>query len=155
QVNQCCASAASYLPSPGGPFFTHLPAKAPRNSNIVYPSAISQVPTWSVTEPRRCPFCNSEGSFLGRRVDTLPVARCALCACCFVSDAPTEASLRTFYSKYQDYRVQDLSPQRAGWLKTHALALARRDRVVRLISSLKVSPTSRVLDVGCGSGGFL
>jgi 2-polyprenyl-3-methyl-5-hydroxy-6-metoxy-1,4-benzoquinol methylase len=112
-----------------------------------------RIPKWDIEDliPRACPICGSVSPpprF--RRPDGLFVGLCGTCYTYFVSPAPSERQLASFYSTYdRDHRL-------AGEVSPKGLARAYRgidplaDLKVRELSSLMAFRGAKVLDVGFG-----
>jgi 2-polyprenyl-3-methyl-5-hydroxy-6-metoxy-1,4-benzoquinol methylase len=108
-------------------------------------------------EPRACPVCGAWNGQVLRRPDDLPVAYCAICALWYVASVPRPEKLERFY---QDYWGASRSARRdartAKFMLWAARGNARADfRMNRLAAILGTLRGKRVVDVGCGLGGFL
>jgi 2-polyprenyl-3-methyl-5-hydroxy-6-metoxy-1,4-benzoquinol methylase len=96
---------------------------------------------------RACPVCQSDRWQLHWRKGDLQIVRCSDCAMVFVNPAPTAMASGEFYdTEGADYY---LSPAKLA----SDYADVRFERELRLLR--KFCPRGAVLDVGCGSGGFL
>lgn len=101
-----------------------------------------------------CPACASRRC--GRRIvkNDLAIHACRACGTWFVADPPPSASLREIYREgyFTESLAQhaDASTEAAAWRATRANA-RRRLRTLR-----RFAPhATHLLDVGCGTGGFL
>jgi 2-polyprenyl-3-methyl-5-hydroxy-6-metoxy-1,4-benzoquinol methylase len=119
----------------------------------------SRVPRWGHEDlvPRSCPVCGARNLQVLRRPDGLPVAYCAICALWYVSSRPRPERLESFY---QDYWGAFRPARRDAWTARFMLWAARGNaradlRVNRLAAILGTLHGKRVVDVGCGMGGFL
>jgi SAM-dependent methyltransferase len=96
---------------------------------------------------RVCPVCQSARWQLHWRKGELQIVRCCDCAMVFVNPAPAAMASGQFYdTEGADYY---LSPAKLA----SDYAAVRFERELRLFR--KYCPRGSVLDVGCGSGGFL
>lgn len=96
---------------------------------------------------RACPVCQNAAAQPHWRKGDLQIVRCADCSMVFVNPAPTAMASGQFYdTEGADYY---LSPAKLA----SDYAVVRFERELRLLR--KFCPHGAVLDVGCGSGGFL
>lgn len=96
---------------------------------------------------RACPVCQSTRWQLHWRKVDLQIVRCSDCAMVFINPAPVAMTSGQFYdTEGADYY---LSPAKLA----SDYADVRFERELRLLREF--SPRGSVLDVGCGSGGFL
>ena len=118
-----------------------------------------RIPGWAADdlEPRSCPFCRAQNGHVLRRPDDLPVAYCASCAVWYVASIPRPERLKRFYQGYWDaFRPAQLDARTARVMMRAARGNAgtapRSNRLVAILGTLR---GKRVLDLGCGLGGFL
>ncbi len=103
-----------------------------------------------MTVPRRCPLCGSPPSGLAFPYETcwdgqLYMHRaCSSCRTTYIDPLPTAEQLARVYS-WEGYH----EPQYG------AVGHDRYQRSARTLSSLRPPATTRLLDFGCGAGGFL
>jgi 2-polyprenyl-3-methyl-5-hydroxy-6-metoxy-1,4-benzoquinol methylase len=119
----------------------------------------SRVPRWGHEDlgPRPCPVCGARNGQVLRRPDDLPVAYCAICALWYVSSMPRPERLERFYQDYWGaFRPARRDARTAKFMLGAARGNARADvRINRLAAILGTLRGKRVVDVGCGLGGFL
>ena len=117
-----------------------------------------RIPPWNLDElvARPCPYCGTaEQEPHCVRPDGLTVRECKRCSAFFVSPAPTEAQLASFYANYDKaHRLE--SPATPTELRN----LYRdhgplHDFRVRELSSMMAFEHKRVLDVGFGRAQFM
>jgi 2-polyprenyl-3-methyl-5-hydroxy-6-metoxy-1,4-benzoquinol methylase len=115
-----------------------------------------RIPRWAPEdrESRSCPFCGAESAMVLRRPDDLPVAYCSVCSVWYVASIPKPEKLRLFYEEYWDgFRPVRLDAGAARSMIRAAPGVDfRRNRLGAILGTLR---GKRVVDVGCGLGGFL
>lgn len=130
------------------------PAALPKLPPLDY-----RIPRWAAEDlaPRPCPFCGAQNEQVLRRPDDLPVAYCATCAVWYVASIPRPERLENFYQDYwSSFRPTRLDARTAKLMLRAARGKARTDlRIHRLAAILGTLRAKRVVDVGCGLGGFL
>jgi len=118
-----------------------------------------RIPRWGQEDlsSRACPFCGVQNLQVLRRPDDLPVAYCAMCALWYVASMPRPEGLRRFYQDYWGaFRPARCDARTAKFMLWAARGNARADlRICRLAAILGSLRGKRVVDVGCGLGGFL
>ncbi len=118
-----------------------------------------RIPRWAPEdlESRSCPFCGAQSAQVLRRPDDLPVAYCATCAVWYVASMPSRDKLSLFYQNYWNaFHPTSLDARTAKFMMRAARGNARTDlRTNRLAAILGTLRAKRVVDVGCGLGGFL
>ena len=118
-----------------------------------------RVPRWAPEDlwPRPCPVCGAQNGQVLRRPDDLPVAYCAICALWYVASMPRPERLGRFYQDYWGaFRPARCDARTAKFMLWSARGSARADlRIDRLAAILGTLRGKRVVDVGCGLGGFL
>jgi len=118
-----------------------------------------RVPRWvrEDLEPRPCPVCGARNGEVLRRPDDLPVAFCAGCAVWYVASMPRPERLERFYQGYWGaFRPARRDARTAKFMLRAARGATRADlRIGRLAAILGTLRGKRVVDVGCGLGGFL
>ena len=123
------------------------------------PPLDSRVPGWGHEDLglRPCPVCGARNGEVLRRPDDLPVAYCAICALWYVAAVPRPERLDRFYEDYWGvFRPARLDARTAKFMLWAARGNARADlRINRLSAILGTLHGKRVVDVGCGLGGFL
>lgn len=103
-------------------------------------AATQQVESGITWEECPCPSCAGAvclPQLLGH--DGGGIARCPRCDLCFTNPRPNPASIHRYYPS--DYHCHRTTPQSK-----------RADRMERLLAA---DPPGRLLDFGCGAGGFL
>ena len=122
------------------------------------PPLDTRIPPWNLDQlvARPCPYCGTAANEPHCiRPDGLTVRECGRCSAFFVSPAPTEAQLSSFYANYDKaHRLE--SPATPAELR----ALYRdqgplHDFRVRELSSMMAFEHKRVLDVGFGRAHFM
>ena len=113
----------------------------------------ARIPSWNpeCLFKRSCPFCGDDGENRFVRPDGLTVKHCDTCGAFFISPAPNESELSSFYKTYfAEHRRKGIPNPRA------VLNARPRDdlRVVEIASHGSLDG-KRVLDVGCGWGVLL
>ncbi|MFT3886300.1 MAG: class I SAM-dependent methyltransferase [Flavobacteriales bacterium] len=92
-------------------------------------------------EKRTCPACGHASGTLLPAYAAHHLRRCPRCGCAYVDRVPTSTELDTYYG---DYPIKDAPP---------AVTIKRYGE---LLDDLEVHHrTGRLIDVGCGGGGFL
>jgi 2-polyprenyl-3-methyl-5-hydroxy-6-metoxy-1,4-benzoquinol methylase len=118
-----------------------------------------RIPDWSRTAlaGRSCPFCGTTNHAPLIRPDGIPVAYCQDCALWYATRLPGAEALAAFYAEYwHTHRRERLNRQTArelgrGLRRNSPAELA----LLRLEAMLGSLENRRVLEVGCGLGGFL
>ncbi|MGK0283223.1 MAG: 2-polyprenyl-3-methyl-5-hydroxy-6-metoxy-1,4-benzoquinol methylase [Patiriisocius sp.] len=107
-------------------------------------------------QDRNCPVCSSSSSRdWAIRPDSLKVQLCGECGLLFVSPAPVESALNTFYSTYDNLPANRAAADEVVIRKELLAVDPLTDvRIQTLSGHLDISKSS-VLDVGCGRGDFL
>lgn len=81
--------------------------------------------------------------------------KCNDCSLVFLNPRVDESELGQFYTAtYLPYRVEDAWGKYASFVKQDQLKIDKK-RVRRLIKQGKITPQSRILDIGCGKPTFL
>lgn len=119
-----------------------------------------RIPRWAPEDllARRCPFCGAQNGHVLRRPDDLPVAYCSICAVWYVARIPRPEKLGHFYQDYwKAFRPARLDASTARFMTRAARRNSARSdfRINRLAAILGTLRAKRVVDVGCGLGGFL
>jgi 2-polyprenyl-3-methyl-5-hydroxy-6-metoxy-1,4-benzoquinol methylase len=118
-----------------------------------------RIPRWTPEdlESRSCPFCWARRAPVLRRPDDLPVAYCGICSVWYVASMPGPERLERFYQDYWGaFRPARRDARTAKFMMWAARGNARADlRINRLAAILGTLRGKRVVDVGCGLGGFL
>lgn len=118
-----------------------------------------RVPRWAPEdlESRSCPFCGTQRAAVLRRPDDLPVAYCGICSVWYVASIPSPERLGLFYQDYWDaFRPARLDARTAKFMMWAARRSGSTDlRLNRLVAILGTLRAKRVVDIGCGLGGFL
>jgi SAM-dependent methyltransferase len=122
------------------------------------PPLDARIPAWNLEElvARPCPYCGTaENESHCIRPDGLTVRECRHCSAFFVSPAPTEAQLASFYANYDKaHRLE--SPATPAELRTvYRNRGPLHDLRVRELSSMMAFEHKRVLDVGFGRAQFM
>jgi 2-polyprenyl-3-methyl-5-hydroxy-6-metoxy-1,4-benzoquinol methylase len=122
------------------------------------PPLDARIPPWNLDElvARPCPYCGAAaGEAHCIRPDGLSVRECGGCGAFFISPAPTEAQLSSFYAHYDaDHRWDGpMTPAELLAFYRHRGPLS--DFRVRELSSMMAFKGKRVLDVGFGRAQFM
>lgn len=105
---------------------------------------------------RPCPYCGTvAGEPLCVRPDGLTVRECRHCLAFFVSPAPTEQQLSSFYAHYDTDHRWDAPMTPAELLAMYRTRGPLCDFRLRELSSMMAFEGRRVLDVGFGRAHFL
>lgn len=132
------------------------------NNNIDKYKSIQQlkkldhrIPEWTRSDlaVRNCPVCNLDSyeEAYCIRPDGLSLQVCKTCSTVYVSPAPSEKSLESFYQQYHTKYFSHIHS-----IKNSAILQTRRKpkqdiRINRLLNFISLK-NKRVLDVGCGRG---
>ena len=116
-----------------------------------------RIPTWEFADlvERSCPFClSSTNKKKYLRPDGLTVVLCSSCDTHFISPGPTSEALDAFYNSYYGKHAGEMIVKAELDSKAQPHYDLEDVRISVLQSLLNISSLN-VLDVGCGSGGFL
>jgi SAM-dependent methyltransferase len=127
--------------------------------------AVNRPPPAEALERIVCPSCGAQAStrvLYGRdrlfgREGWYPVVQCAECSLRYLNPRPTELALREHYPRdYLPVRSPDAMSPFMRWL-TRAMVAARWKVYLRMVENVigAISPSARVVDVGCGLNDFL
>jgi 2-polyprenyl-3-methyl-5-hydroxy-6-metoxy-1,4-benzoquinol methylase len=115
-----------------------------------------RVPEWKPLpqEGRNCPFCGEYSEALFLRPDNLPVSKCSLCRCFYVSVRLDNDALNAFYDSYWSVSCpRPLTDEMALYLLASAEKRAASDHTMQKLGALSGTwKDKKVLDVGCGFG---
>lgn len=119
-----------------------------------------RIPKWDLLSltRRSCPFCRTDNQPAFKRPDHLSVAFCSTCACWYVDSIPTVNSIYSFYDGYyyNHYPVTDFSEKSVSYMIENAYKIAKSNKHINMLTKMLGGlHGKRLLDVGCGVGGFL
>ena len=117
-----------------------------------------RIPPWNLDDlvARACPYCGTvENQPHCVRPDGLTVRECRLCSAFFISPAPTEAQLSSFYANYDKAHRLEAPATPAELLSLYRDQGPLYDFRVRELSSMMAFENKRVLDVGFGRAHFM
>jgi len=88
-----------------------------------------------------CIICNNQGKFL-KVVNNIAILRCSGCGLEFCHPIPTTTELKKYYQNYSDIRADEET------------LLANAKMNIETIEKHGITPSSNVLDFGCGKSPF-
>jgi len=105
---------------------------------------------------RSCPVCGSSDVYhLDPFHETYGVDRCCVCQTAFVNPAPNAEALKDYYNNAPSNLMLDQRYRARSKEKKTFILDDRVDVVLELLHTFDSKKTVRILEVGCGSGGFL
>jgi 2-polyprenyl-3-methyl-5-hydroxy-6-metoxy-1,4-benzoquinol methylase len=117
------------------------------------PKLDMRIPSWKMKslEARACPICAQHNRPAYRRPDGMLVAACTTCSTLYVTPAPSEQELSTFYCAYE-HHSRDTSLIDVDMVLR---AEPESDDIIQRVLCYTDLVGKRVLDVGCGRGTFM
>jgi len=90
-----------------------------------------------------CPICQYKAGNYSINVSTYSIYKCANCGLEYTDPLPTNHELFSFYSNYSDVRANK------------EIVKLNASKNLQLLEKFGLNTKSRILDFGCGTGGFI